>query len=153
SSTAEKASLVPAMRFSSARPPTISARFSGTRILAASARLQRSARPVCQRPSTAAARSTNRSRLATTSGARAEMPAAAAMKISDLFRSDRSPQLIIWILALVLLTVATRLPLLRLDRPIDDEVVYGVVAQTIVDGGVPYVNAVERKPPLLFYVY
>ena len=30
---------------------------------------------------------------------------------------------------------------------------YGVVAQTIVDGGVPYVSAVERKPPLLFYVY
>ena len=76
------------------------------------------------------------------------------MKISDLFRSvDRSQRLIIWIVALVLLTVATRLPLLRLDRPIDDEVVYGVVAQTIVDGGVPYVNAVERKPPLLFYVY
>ena len=76
------------------------------------------------------------------------------MKISDLFRSlDRSQQLIIWMLALVSLTVATRLPLLRLDRPIDDEVVYGVVAQTIVDGGVPYVSAVERKPPLLFYVY
>ena len=56
-------------------------------------------------------------------------------------------------LALVLLTLATRLPLLRLNRPIDDEVVYGVVAQTIVDGGVPYVSAVERKPPLLFYVY
>jgi 4-amino-4-deoxy-L-arabinose transferase-like glycosyltransferase len=76
------------------------------------------------------------------------------MKISDLFRSpDRSRRLIIWALALVFLTLATRLPLLRLDRPIDDEVVYGVVAQTIVDGGVPYVSAVERKPPLLFYVY
>ena len=56
-------------------------------------------------------------------------------------------------LALVVLTLATRLPLLRLDRPIDDEVVYAVVGQTIVDGGVPYVSAVERKPPLLFYVY
>jgi hypothetical protein len=89
-----------------------------------------------------------------TSGARADTLAAAIMKISDLFRSlDRSQQLIVWILALSLLTVATRLPLLRLDRPIDDEVVYGVVAQAIVDGGVPYVNAVERKPPLLFYVY
>ena len=76
------------------------------------------------------------------------------MKISDLFRSpDRSRPLIVWALALVFLTLATRLPLLRLDRPIDDEVVYGVVAQTIVDGGVPYLSAVERKPPLLFYVY
>src|SRR6185436_16208887 len=52
-----------------------------------------------------------------------------------------------------LLTVVTRLPLLRLNQPIDDEVVYGVVAQTIVAGGAPYVSAVERKPPLLFYVY
>lgn len=76
------------------------------------------------------------------------------MKISDLFRSpDRSRRLIVCALALVVLTLATRLPLLRLDRPIDDEVVYGVVAQTIVEGGVPYVSAVERKPPLLFYVY
>jgi 4-amino-4-deoxy-L-arabinose transferase-like glycosyltransferase len=56
-------------------------------------------------------------------------------------------------IGLVLLTVATRLPLLRLERPIDDEKVYAVVAQAIVDGGEPYVSAVERKPPGLFYVY
>src|SRR4029079_6247203 len=49
--------------------------------------------------------------------------------------------------------VRMALRLLRLNQPIDDEVVYGVVAQTIVDGGTPYVSAVERKPPLLFYVY
>lgn len=58
-----------------------------------------------------------------------------------------------WLVALLLLTMVTRLPLLRLNQPIDDEVVYGVAAHTIVDGGVPYINAVERKPPLLFYVY
>lgn len=76
------------------------------------------------------------------------------MKISDPHRSPaRGRRLIVWALALVVLTLVTRLPLLRLDRPIDDEVVYGVVAQTIVDGGAPYVSAVERKPPLLFYVY
>jgi 4-amino-4-deoxy-L-arabinose transferase-like glycosyltransferase len=56
-------------------------------------------------------------------------------------------------LGLLVLTVATRLPLISLERPIDDEVVYAVVGQTIVDGGIPYVSAVERKPPLLFYVY
>jgi 4-amino-4-deoxy-L-arabinose transferase-like glycosyltransferase len=61
--------------------------------------------------------------------------------------------LVAWLVALLLLTMVTRLPLLRLNQPIDDEVVYGVAAQTIVDGGVPYINAVERKPPLLFYVY
>ena len=63
------------------------------------------------------------------------------------------PRLLAWCLALAALTIATRLPLLKLERPIDDEVVYGVVAQTIVDGGAPYANAVERKPPLLFYAY
>jgi 4-amino-4-deoxy-L-arabinose transferase-like glycosyltransferase len=77
------------------------------------------------------------------------------MRTSDSVRSLGRVRLrlLVWALALTLLTVATRLPLLRLNQPIDDEVVYGVVAQTIVDGGAPYVSAVERKPPLLFYVY
>src|SRR5580765_301576 len=77
------------------------------------------------------------------------------MRISDSVRSlgQVRLRLLAWALALALLTVATRLPLLRLNQPIDDEVVYGVVAQTMVDGGAPYVSAVERKPPLLFYVY
>jgi len=77
------------------------------------------------------------------------------MRTSDSARSRGRVRrrLLAWGLALALLTVATRLPLLRLNQPIDDEVVYGVVAQTIVDGGTPYVSAVERKPPLLFYVY
>ena len=30
---------------------------------------------------------------------------------------------------------------------------YSVVANEIVDGGRPYVDAVERKPPLLFWTY
>jgi 4-amino-4-deoxy-L-arabinose transferase-like glycosyltransferase len=77
------------------------------------------------------------------------------MRISDSLRLPGRSRLRLLgcALALVLLTTATRLPLLRLNQPIDDEVVYGVVAQTIVEGGVPYVSAVERKPPLLFYVY
>jgi len=77
------------------------------------------------------------------------------MRISDSVRwlGRVRLRLLIGALALALLTVVTRLPLLRLNQPIDDEVVYGVVAQTIVAGGAPYVSAVERKPPLLFYVY
>ncbi len=59
----------------------------------------------------------------------------------------------LWALALVLLTVVTRLPSLLQPRPIDDEETYSVVAHEIVDGGLPYVNAVERKPPLLFWTY
>lgn len=56
-------------------------------------------------------------------------------------------------LALVILTVATRLPSLLYVQPIDDEAVYSVVANEIVDGGRPYIDAVERKPPLLFWTY
>ena len=56
-------------------------------------------------------------------------------------------------LALILLTVATRLPSLVHPQAIDDEAVYSVVANEIVDGGRPYVDAVERKPPLLFWTY
>jgi 4-amino-4-deoxy-L-arabinose transferase-like glycosyltransferase len=57
------------------------------------------------------------------------------------------------VLGLILLTVVTRLPSLLHPWSIDDEVVYSVVANEIVDGGRPYVDAVERKPPLLFWLY
>jgi 4-amino-4-deoxy-L-arabinose transferase-like glycosyltransferase len=57
------------------------------------------------------------------------------------------------VLGLILLTVVTRLPSLLHPWPIDDEAVYCVVANEIVDGGRPYVDAVERKPPLLFWLY
>ena len=49
-------------------------------------------------------------------------------------------------LGLVLLTVVTRLPALLHPWSIDDEAVYSIVANEIVDGGRPYVDAVERKP-------
>jgi 4-amino-4-deoxy-L-arabinose transferase-like glycosyltransferase len=56
-------------------------------------------------------------------------------------------------LGIILLTIATRLPSLLHPEPIDDEAMYSVVANEIVDGGRPYVDAVERKPPLLFWTY
>jgi 4-amino-4-deoxy-L-arabinose transferase-like glycosyltransferase len=57
------------------------------------------------------------------------------------------------LLGLVSLTFATRLPALLHPLPIDDEAIYSVVANEIIDGGKPYLDAVERKPPLLFYTY
>jgi 4-amino-4-deoxy-L-arabinose transferase-like glycosyltransferase len=54
---------------------------------------------------------------------------------------------------IILLTVAIRLPSLLHPRPIDSEAMYSVVANEIVDGGRPYADAVERKPPLLFWTY
>ncbi|MGE0704627.1 MAG: glycosyltransferase family 39 protein [Vicinamibacterales bacterium] len=58
-----------------------------------------------------------------------------------------------WLAALVVLTVVTRLPSLLHPAAIDDEAIYAVVANTIVDGGLPYESAIERKPPLLFWTY
>ncbi|MEO1624464.1 MAG: glycosyltransferase family 39 protein [Bacteroidota bacterium] len=54
---------------------------------------------------------------------------------------------------LVLLTVLMRLPALLHPRAIDDEVIYSVVANEMVAGGLPYLDAVERKPPLLFWLF
>ncbi|HEY2103430.1 MAG TPA: glycosyltransferase family 39 protein, partial [Chthoniobacterales bacterium] len=57
------------------------------------------------------------------------------------------------LLGLFLLTIVTRLPALLHPLPIDDEAGYSVIANEIVDGGRPYVDAVDRKPPLLFWTY
>src|SRR6516164_5896099 len=57
------------------------------------------------------------------------------------------------VLGIVVLTIAIRLPALVYPRPIDSEAMYSVVANEIVDGGRPYIDAVERKPPLLFWTY
>lgn len=65
----------------------------------------------------------------------------------------RSENFRVAMLALVLLTVAIRIPALQHPQAIDDEAVYSVVANEMVDGGRPYIDAVERKPPLLFWTY
>src|SRR6059058_6156800 len=57
------------------------------------------------------------------------------------------------VLGLILLTVVIRLPSLLHPRPINSEAMYSVVANEIIDGGRPYLDAVERKPPLLFWTY
>ncbi len=56
-------------------------------------------------------------------------------------------------ISILLLTVFFRLPSLVHPRAIDDEAVYSVVGNQIAEGGRPYVDAVERKPPLLFWTY
>src|SRR2546423_15334772 len=67
--------------------------------------------------------------------------------------THRSRQFCLAALGIVLLTVAIRLPSLLHPQPIDSEAMYSVVANEIVDGGRPYTDAVERKPPLLFWTY
>jgi 4-amino-4-deoxy-L-arabinose transferase-like glycosyltransferase len=67
--------------------------------------------------------------------------------------THRSRQFRFAALWIILLTVAIRLPSLLHPQPIDSESMYSVVANEIVDGGRPYIDAVERKPPLLFWTY
>src|SRR5438046_3335776 len=68
-------------------------------------------------------------------------------------RTHRSRQFRFAALGIVLLTVAIRLPSLLHPKPLASEAVDSVVANEIVDGGRPYADAVERKPPLLFWTY
>src|SRR5437588_5060060 len=56
-------------------------------------------------------------------------------------------------LGIVLLTIAIGLPALLHPFPIGDEAGYSVIANEIVDGGRPYIDVVDRKPPLLFWTY
>jgi 4-amino-4-deoxy-L-arabinose transferase-like glycosyltransferase len=67
-------------------------------------------------------------------------------------RTERARTLSAWV-ATIALTTILRLPSLLYRGPVDDEAVYAVVARVILAGGLPYRDAIERKPPLLFYVY
>lgn len=55
--------------------------------------------------------------------------------------------------ALIALTLLLRALAIAHPAPLDDEGVYAVMADVMVDGGRPYVDAIERKPPLLFWLY
>ena len=70
-----------------------------------------------------------------------------ATKTSHFYDSWRG------VATLILVTTVTRLPALVHPRPIDDEQVYAVVARVMLAGGKPYLDAIERKPPLLFWLY
>src|SRR5438477_11384304 len=67
--------------------------------------------------------------------------------------THRSGQFRFAVLGIILLTFAIRLPSIWHPQPIDSEGMYSVVANEIVDGGRPYIDAIERKPPLLFWTY
>jgi 4-amino-4-deoxy-L-arabinose transferase-like glycosyltransferase len=66
---------------------------------------------------------------------------------------NRSCRLQLIALGILVLSIITRLPSLTHLRPIDDEETYSLVANELVDGGRLYIDAVERKPPLLFWTY
>src|SRR5215471_10979281 len=58
-----------------------------------------------------------------------------------------------WGLLLVLLSVFLRLPAIVHAKAIDDEAGYATVAHELLRGGTLYVSALDRRPPLLFWIY
>lgn len=81
------------------------------------------------------------------------MPAVEAPRSTPAHRVDGPRHQWVVGLALTLFVLVTRLPAILAPRAIDDEQVYSVVAETMLHGGRPYVDAIERKPPLLFALY
>ena len=74
--------------------------------------------------------------------------------VRNLSSTPAGPALAPWTWPLlIVLVLATRLPALLHWGPIDDEAVYAVVGKVMLHGGLPYLDAIERKPPLLFGVY
>jgi 4-amino-4-deoxy-L-arabinose transferase-like glycosyltransferase len=67
--------------------------------------------------------------------------------------ADRSGRFRLAALGIIFLAIVIRLPSMFHPQAIDSEAMYSVVANEIVDGGQPYADAVERKPPLLFWTY
>ena len=67
--------------------------------------------------------------------------------------ADRSGRFGLAALGIIFLAIVIRLPSMVYPQAIDSEAMYSVVANEIVDGGRPYADAVERKPPLLFWTY
>jgi 4-amino-4-deoxy-L-arabinose transferase-like glycosyltransferase len=58
-----------------------------------------------------------------------------------------------WGILLVLLTVCLRLPAIVHPKAIDDEAGYATVAHELLHGGTLYISALDRRPPLLFWIY
>jgi 4-amino-4-deoxy-L-arabinose transferase-like glycosyltransferase len=54
---------------------------------------------------------------------------------------------------LVLLTLMLRLPAIVHPMTLDDEGGYAVVAHEVLEGGTLYQSALDRRPPLLFWIY
>lgn len=59
----------------------------------------------------------------------------------------------LWLAAMALLTLATRLPYLGHPSSDYDEQLYSLIGQGILDGKVPFVDMWDRKPPGLFLLF
>jgi 4-amino-4-deoxy-L-arabinose transferase-like glycosyltransferase len=57
------------------------------------------------------------------------------------------------LLASLVLIAVTRVPAVAHPRALSDEAYYAVVANEMLHGGLPYRDAVDRKPPLLYGIF
>ena len=68
-------------------------------------------------------------------------------------RVSDSKRTAVIVLAILALTVVVRLPSLFMPLWNLDEAVYAVVGESINDGGVPYRDAADHKPPLPHFAF
>jgi len=59
-----------------------------------------------------------------------------------------------WLAWMAITVVYFAIRINLLDIPLDrDEGTFGLIGRTILEGGVPYIDAIDHKPPLLFFIY
>ncbi|MDH4127187.1 MAG: glycosyltransferase family 39 protein [Spirochaetota bacterium] len=58
---------------------------------------------------------------------------------------------LVWLI--ILSTIALRIPTLCIEIFNGDEANFGTTAMVILNGGIPYVDFLEKKPPLIYYIY
>src|SRR5262245_15631415 len=75
------------------------------------------------------------------------------MRVEAPTGSLRRPTLLRYALGLIRRPTVARWPVLAHPFGVDDERIYSVVAHEMLDGGKAYADAIERKPPLLFWTY
>lgn len=77
-----------------------------------------------------------------------------AIKMSNTAVSQNNPQLLHRAIWLGILFVYILLRIKPIGIPLDrDEGVFGLIGKTILNGGLPYLDGIDHKPPVIFYIY
>jgi 4-amino-4-deoxy-L-arabinose transferase-like glycosyltransferase len=74
--------------------------------------------------------------------------------MSETLNSRNNPQLLHRAIWLGILFVYILLRIKPIGIPLDrDEGVFGLIGKTILNGGLPYLDGIDHKPPVVFYIY
>ena len=72
-------------------------------------------------------------------------------RIVELYSNERLQFLLAW---LIIISVYVLFRINLLDMPLDrDEGAFGYMGQLLNSGGIPYRDALDHKPPLIFHIY